>query len=327
MTIFDKPYIDYKNQIKKLSEDYKLGIGDIERAKNLIETFSYYELIENYKDFFVENNQYVNNISIENLYYFLTFDKNFQNILFKYSVYAENKFKNILANFFAEKFGVDIPDYLNNSNFKRNGRDINWTLNNIRAIPNNPQADEPTNTYHRIYNHVPPWILFKNISFNQATDLYRNLKSTYKKEITDLIIKENIDEQHKISITTNSLIIIRRFRNTIAHSLGFISYKTNETLPINHLINTKFYKLIKPEDFTNENLGKDAYTMIICMLLILNEDFVIYELFSDISREILVSKEKNTTQLDIFKKYSDITELPEDIVDRFKNYFEKSPIR
>lgn len=323
MTIFDKPYIDYESQIMKLSNDYKLGIGEMERAKNLIETFSYYELIESYRGFFVKNNQYTNNISIEDLYFFLTFDKNFQNILFKYSVYAENKFKNILANFFAEKFGVDIPDYLNNSNFKRNGREIKWTLNNIRALPNNPQADEPTKTYHSLHNHVPPWILFKNISFNQATDLYRNLKSQDKKAITNLIIKENIDEEHKIDITTKSLIIIRRFRNTIAHSLGFISYKTKEVLPINHLITTKFYKLIQPSDFINQNLGRDAYTMIICMLLILNEDFIIYELFSDISREILVSKEKNTTQLDIFKKYSDITSLPVDIVDRFKNYFDR----
>ena len=57
-----------------------------------------------------------NFVSIEYLYMFYLFDKNFQNIVFKYSLFVENFFKTKLAYVLAESFGVDTKDYLANKN-------------------------------------------------------------------------------------------------------------------------------------------------------------------------------------------------------------------
>ena len=35
---------------------------------------------------------------------------------------------------------------------------------------------QPTNYYVEMHNHVPPWILFKNISFGDSINLYNVLK-------------------------------------------------------------------------------------------------------------------------------------------------------
>ena len=84
--VYDKPFLTTLELLKKLEKDYKLAIGYTDFEFNLLETVSYYDLINGYKECFMENEIYKYPYTLLDLFSFSTFDREFQNILFKYSV-------------------------------------------------------------------------------------------------------------------------------------------------------------------------------------------------------------------------------------------------
>ena len=66
----------------------------------------------------MENDLYRNTVTFEYLVLYSMFDKSFQNILFKYSVYVESRFKNIIAYVISENFGVIESEYLDPQKYK-----------------------------------------------------------------------------------------------------------------------------------------------------------------------------------------------------------------
>ena len=47
---YDKPFLTYKQQIQKLKTKYKLNISNDKFALEALSTFSYYDLINGYKE-------------------------------------------------------------------------------------------------------------------------------------------------------------------------------------------------------------------------------------------------------------------------------------
>lgn len=112
--------------MKKVTKPYKnidelinilinkgLYISDKVFAKYALSSLSYFDLINGYKRYFTKDNRYIPGISLEFLYNFRLYDLDIQNILFKYSVTVETRFKNILAMNLGELYGSHQDDYLN----------------------------------------------------------------------------------------------------------------------------------------------------------------------------------------------------------------------
>ena len=114
---FYKPFRTYNELILKLEKDYNLKINNPEFGIQALKTISYYDLINGYKEIFLLNGKFHNDMDLLQLFKFSVFDKDFQNILFKYSIYVENIFKTKLAYVLSKKYGVDIPRYLSLKNF------------------------------------------------------------------------------------------------------------------------------------------------------------------------------------------------------------------
>ena len=203
--IYDKPFLDFDEQIEKLKNNYNLIIPNPYTAKLLLKDISYYDLINGYKDCFMTDNKYDGKLTIEDLYYFLKYDKNIQSILLKYAIYIENKFKNILAYVLSSKYGVDVSLYLNPKNFKNKGYKINATINDINYKIKNNKFPNPTKHYKRNHNHVPAWILLRNLTFNQAIDIYNNLYVKDKKEVIKLISIDSVSYTH-LTLPTSDLV-------------------------------------------------------------------------------------------------------------------------
>ena len=112
------------------------------------------------------------------MFLFKILDKNIQNTLFKYSVYVENIFKTKMAYLISRKYGISIEQYLNEKNYylpinfqRREKR--NQTLKAILAVAtDNKYKNDPTEYYKKYHNHIPAWILFKNVNFTDIIDLY-----------------------------------------------------------------------------------------------------------------------------------------------------------
>lgn len=237
---YDRPFLTYDQQIQKLENDYKLHSGDYDFAKKILSTISYHSIINGYKEIFTTNGKLEYNMDISTLYSLYKFDRDFQTILFKYSVYVENYFKTKMAYLIAKNISEDHLIYLEESStvqvngkwqkrmhyispYSKHKRSVTSTLKNLKGIYTNSPVDEPTLHYKKKHNHIPPWILFRNAHFTDIIDLYSFLNSNDKDEICDSYIPTSCGVPNRKEVIKNALSLVRKFRNKIAHDLKFAS--------------------------------------------------------------------------------------------------------
>ena len=91
-------------------------IADKEAALKKIERYTYYSIINSYKSIFKDkNNNYINDVSFDEIYALFEFDKNLKNIMLKFCLEIETVIKSAMANQISKVYG--IKDYLNISNW------------------------------------------------------------------------------------------------------------------------------------------------------------------------------------------------------------------
>ena len=318
--IYDKPFLSFQEQIEYLKNEHNLIIDDPNLAIRFLSSISYYDLINGYKECFMVNDKFNGNLSINDLYRFYKFDKNFQSIILKYSIIVENRFKTILAYVISDRYGVDVDDYLDLSNFrtsKKKEKRKEKVISSIkRSTIKNKDVSQPTKYYKKYKNHIPPWILFKNISFNDVIDLYGILKDEDAIMINNLIFenlidfKDNIDEC--IAFTKHCLILIRKSRNSIAHNLKFITNSVrNNPIHKKYLYQAFPGTLIRNNDFKQDININTHYDLIVCLALLLHEDFLIADFLSELYSTISLTDEY------ILNEYFKITGIPTDLLNRF----------
>lgn len=323
---YDKPFLTYDALIQKLKIEYKLIIkGDARLEKTLLESLSYYDLVNGYKDCFMHNGNFKQDISMMSIFYFKIFDMSFQNILFKYSVYAENSFKTKLAYILSEEYGEDVNNYLNSFNFqvdmrKRNVvRRFNQTLDNIKNVANH-SVDHPTKHYRNHHNHIPAWILFKNVNFNDCINLFEFLKKDLKlKLVKRFFYNNNFSDNDYIQLFKKFITIIRKFRNKIAHNAKVITYRVESRYELHqvNVLRLNPYSLVRSKDI-KKNIGRnDMFAMILSLTIILDNPLLVQMMMNEI-RAILTSSYEDF-EIDIVTEYMKVTNLPFDLVDRIDN--------
>lgn len=325
--MWDKPFKTYDEQITHLETTYNLIVENRIESEKILSTHSYYNLVNGYKEIFMNNEKYQNDTNMDTLYIFSLLDRDIQSILFKYSVYVELIFKTRLAYYIGENFGVSTADYLDkqkyvlykpkNPKFKIFEKTFN-SINYYISDKNLNYMDNPTKHYYTTKNHIPPWILFKNITFSNITNLYSFLKDQDKTNVANSILTVNLDIVKKKEILLNALIIVRKFRNSIAHDLKFITFNTkNYQLIIKDIIpcfeNTM---LFTGEDTINRGRN-DIYAMILSLMLLIDDSNLKIKFVYDMVTEIDFYK-KNLN--DLYKLYLDKTNLPEDFSERLMSY-------
>ena len=318
-TNYSKPFMTYEEQIDRLQSNYGLGIPDRDLAINLLKTISYYDLINGYKECFLsEDERFQEGINIVDLFIFKMFDKNIQNVLFKYSVYVENTFKTKLAYTLAKNHGVHTDDYIN-ENILLNPSDQerlskrNKTLKTIRKISRKISPDNiPTLHYITNHNHIPPWILFKNTNFNDVIDLYSFLKFEDKLEIAnDCLKSEKVNNHDKIELLKTTISIVRRFRNKIAHNAKVFNYTTSlNEINISCIINFLPPNYIYRSDSKNYYGINDLFAMISSLVLLLDNNFLTLSLINELRA---IFDKSNNDFTNTINRYIDTAHLPRDI--------------
>lgn len=318
---YDKPFKTYKEQLLHLEQTYKLTISNHEFAINALKHMSYYDLVNGYKDCMMENNIFKDGITIEFLYMFYLYDRGFQNILLKQFIFIENYFKTTLAYVLSEKFGVHQDEYLDTKNYI-NKRNLYFSdiKRNIEKIYNSEWPPQPTKHYLKNHNHVPAWILFKNISFSNTINLLTLLKPTEKKLVVNEIIPDELSYDKKISFLIPALNLIRNFRNKIAHNLKFVTYKVNPT----YQLPPKIVKSLIPNDLLSwddihEHRGlNDIYASIILINYFLKDPYLMDNFYNELLGFILPINDTPNEKIkdNLFKEYSTITNLPSDLIKR-----------
>lgn len=312
---FDKPFLDYSELITLLQHKYNLVIPDEQRAIHILKLVSYYDLINGYKDVFMVNEQYDGKTSIEFLYSFYLYDKNFQNIIFSRIMIIENYFKNILACQISKDFGVDADTYLKPSMYRQKARGLNVQkeLASIKYQLECTNPSIPTAYYLKHHNHVPAWILLKNISFGNSINLFRILKPAQQNPILDEILpSDEVPLSQRKELLVSGLDLLRSFRNKIAHNLKFVTHRGTFKQSMSVKIIRKFLPegVITKKMIEEKYIANDLYAVILFIFLVLNDSFLKSQFYYD-----LINKDYFTLSGNEYlqQKYRQITGLPENI--------------
>lgn len=292
-----------EQQIEILKEK-GLIIKDTALGKQILQHFNFFDIIKVYKNLFIVNNVFVKNTTIEKVFLFYHYDRGIQNILFKYSVYIERIFKNRLAEILSQEIGITKQEYLKIENYtvrNNNNLILNNTLKEIRDVEG-------------ISEH--PSILLKKITFSTTINLYNFLNEKLKEKMIYFNYKDNEKQQAK-NLFRNSLYIIRRYRNEIAHSMDFINYRAERYIIFRYLkkiLNEYGYiKLMNKNDYSKRQRGSnDIFSMMLSIILLLGNEFLRIEMLKEL--EMFINKENKEK----FKSYAEITNLPDNFLDRLQ---------
>ena len=212
---------EYKNSNELLEYIISKGVSvnNKEDALNKIKTYSYYSIINTYKDVFKNtNNEYKKNVSFEEIYALFEFDKNLRSIFLKYSLEIEIILKSLLAETISSRYG--IKDYLVKENFDDtiNKITITESINVIEEEINKQNGKhEAVTHYIDEYGFVPPFVLTKILTFGELSRLYAMLKQSDR---------QNISKNFKLSDKALKQIIINMtmIRNICAHNDRLFSF-------------------------------------------------------------------------------------------------------
>lgn len=316
---YEKPFKRYEELIEQLKKDYNITVENEELALNLLSTISFYDLKNGYKEYLKRESSTHERISLETLFQFLIFDKNIQMVLLKYSIYVENFFKTKFSHFLGKNFGVDVSEYLNLDKYNnKNRRKLKKILSAIRKNLNLENASVPTKHYLENHNHVPPWILFKNVIFYDTVELFKFLHSEDKREIIqeyfdiELITKDNFeDKKEDIELFINMISIVRSFRNKIAHNYKVITYKSEYKLFLVNYKKIDKYNLLTDWDIKYKKGINDLLSMILSISILLNNPVLSFSFFQELYFAMIANE-------DLLKTYEEISGLPKNFYKRLE---------
>lgn len=221
---------EYKNPNELLDYIISKGVSvnNKEDALNKIKNYSYYSIINTYKDVFKnKNNEYKKNVSFDEIYALYEFDKNLRSIFLKYSLEIEIILKTLLSETISSRYG--IKDYLVKENFDDviNKATITESINAIEEeIYKQNGKHEAVTHYIDEYGFVPPFVLTKILTLGELSRLYAMLKQSDRQSISkNFKLSDRVLKQIIVNMTMIRNICAHNDRLFSFHSKFRISFK------------------------------------------------------------------------------------------------------
>ncbi|EFV01900.1 Abi-like protein [Pseudoramibacter alactolyticus ATCC 23263] len=325
---YDKPFKTYEELIT-LMESRNISVQDHEFAKHALSNFSYYTLINGYKNTFQldsDSEKFYDGVTIELLYTIHLIDSSLNNILFKYILYIEKSFKTKLSYIVGRDYGIhtnskydkkDRSDYLHTSHYQSSPKRYN-TLKSLRNAYENCRKNTSTEYYKLNKNHVPPWILINDISLGLSIQWYNILKPKVKEEVcNELIATHELTSEDKKEFFKNAIYLLKDFRNGIAHGNKTFAYKVENNIPKRQTL-ILGSDLISDSEFNKISSNEvGLFSAIISILLLLADERLIFRFGMDLYSLISpYAAQYDFAGKDLYKVFR----LPNDFFNRINNY-------
>ena len=223
-------------------------ISNKEDTINKIKKYSYYSIINSYKDVFktVDNN-YKKNVSFDEIYALYEFYKNIRFIFLKYILDIETIIKSLLAETISEKYG--IQNYLVVDNFDNsvNNSIIEESIEKIKEeIEKQNGKHEALTHYINEYGFVPPFVLTKILTLGELSRLYTMLKQSDRQMISkEFKISDKLLKQIMKNMTMIRNICAHNDRLFSFHSKFLLTFKDIDKNYINKNNSTNLYMIMK----------------------------------------------------------------------------------
>lgn len=354
---WDKPFLTFEQQVRCLQEKHHLLVHNPEQAARILQDIPYYDLVNGYKEYTMDGDVFHSDFSFELLHAFYLFDRDFQSILFNQSVLVENSFKNKMAYVLAEHFGVHQDAYLADDNFLPKKNRLHYSgrggvyedISDVFSDPKpqtrrNPETGEeetfipekryplPTRHYKDSHNHIPPWILLRNVSFSTTINLFSLMRPREKRAVVSFFFPEPTEDcpyKKQAAYILAGMNLIRKFRNTIAHDLKFVTFRPSGYDRLNISMTRRLFPsfLTKKPEHAGKDFGSlDVYAFILALLYFLRDGYLrrrfcaallgFFPIHSDGSSNVQVNEL-------LSEHYTALTGLPPDMGERMKTLFLK----
>jgi len=325
--IYDKPFKTFDEQIA-IMQSRGIKISNIEKAKKILEYTSYYSIINGYKNTFLQSPNadiFIPGTTFEEIYLLYLLDSDISNIILKYILFIERSFKTKLSYRIAEGNKVHHSRFLDVKLYKnkKTKKDYEF-LKYIKNKCEKPYENTTSHYYHTTKNHVPPWIVINDISFNKAIYWYSLLKSKDKDYIVDRFFYPynfTIDLNLKKEFLNKSLNLLLEYRNSIAHGNKIFASKIKNVLPKNALlkiINNIDTTILSEKEYIKGLGQKDLYAVVLAIAILLDNSIHI----NSFRFELTVSFQKYNNILVKNKPLVYILELPINFSDRLNTLVE-----
>ena len=291
----DKPFKTYEEQLSIL-KSRNITIIDREYATMVLQTYSYYTLINGYKDTILQEGKtdyFIEGTTFEKLVAYHYVDSSINSILLKYILYIERSFKTKLAYYVAEKFGVDHHDggYLQLKKYPSKNNQRSSVLNNIKSVVEeiDKYSDCPTKYYKNNKNHIPPWILVNDLMFGQVVKWYNILPGDGKTEICKSMFHIDTSANTEIENKTlflDSINMLCKFRNAIAHGSRTFNSNITKKVPKKQLLNILPHNILDKKMYEDGVGSNDIYAVILCLSMYLDDPYQLIALFRELDYAI-----------------------------------------
>ncbi len=219
----EKIFIDTRTQIKLL-KSRGLNIRNEKWAKQIIRYVNYYNLINGYKDPFLQSNKpdkYIPNSTLEEIYALYNFDRKLRLITIEYILEIEKQLKSIIAYVFSKRYGH--KDYLKPENFdienKEKSKNVDKLLKNLNKKIELNKKDPSLSHYEKKKKYIPLWVLVNSISFTDISKFYSNMLQSERSDVSRRI-KWGLKEKE----LSSCLFFLSSIRNRCAHDERLYSY-------------------------------------------------------------------------------------------------------
>lgn len=235
-------------------------VSNEEETKEILKQNNYY-VIMGYKDLFIKDNKYKDNVSFDNIYSLYKFDRELKMLFLNTLLDVENIIKNAIVNQFCSTYGFKEDNYLNKDNYNM----THTYLPKIMGIFKQQVEEKKKNNvaveyYINTYNFVPFWIISKVLSFGLIKDLYNIMKKTDERVIKDSVCHF---KDTKIKHLYTQLQLMVHKRNNTAHDEIFFN-DIDRKLLIHKTEEHKKFNLSNNRSGLNDTLG-----LLICIKNIL----------------------------------------------------------
>lgn len=222
-------YTTLDEQIAKLQKQ-GLIIEDINTAKACLEMYGYYNVINGYRTPFLNideegNKVYKEGTTFKQVFDLFIFDKTVRAGVMSAVSSVEENFKSVLADIIAAHYGINHNEYLKFTNYKDLPRryKTRYTLQDVLNEFNKTISGKlkpPAMHYKSIYGYIPPWVLFKTVTFGNVVNLSKYLKSEMKNELVEKMFIPKFVENYCRDIKgflNDSFALCLEYRNLAAH--------------------------------------------------------------------------------------------------------------
>lgn len=200
------------------------------RAKKILVKENYYNVINGYKDLFLDQFQSAELFKAGTDFFEIValyeFDRELRFIFLKRLLKIENQIKSVVVFKFSEKYKHDNYLKLSNFNYTGNSNQLSNIMNVIssfqRTVSDQSSKHNSITHYVTQYGYVPLWVLVNVLSFGQISKFYGILKHHDKQSIArEFRISDNVFFSY--------LKFISIFRNICAHDERLYNFKLTST--------------------------------------------------------------------------------------------------